>query len=178
MAVAVKDQLALMARYHKWATERLLTSIESIPEDSYRQSCGLFFGSIHGTLNHLLLTDSEIWYPRFTGGHAARQPLDEELESDRAALASRLLTAVARWTGHVASLNEDALAGELRFRMTTGQARHLPMPAALLHVFNHATHHRGQITAAISMLGFNYEPLDLPFLIFAQQATAQSAGSR
>ena len=42
------------------------------------------------------------------------------------------------------------------------------MPAALLHVFNHATHHRGQITAAISMLGFEYAPLDLPYLIFSE----------
>ena len=52
--------------------------------------------------------------------------------------------------------------------MTTGQARALPLPAALLHVFNHATHHRGQITAAISMLGLEYPPLDLPFLIFSE----------
>jgi uncharacterized damage-inducible protein DinB len=52
--------------------------------------------------------------------------------------------------------------------MTTGQKRVLAMPAALLHVFNHATHHRGQITAAISMLGFEYQSLDLPLLIFSE----------
>ena len=61
------------------------------------------------------------------------------------------------------------MADDLRYIMTTGQARALPMPSALLHVFNHATHHRGQITAAMSMLGFQYEPLDLPFLIFSEQ---------
>lgn len=178
MAVSVKHQLAQMARYHAWATERLLTSIAPIPEESYRQACGLFFRSIHGTLNHLLLTDSEIWYPRFTRGRSASLPLDEELQSDRAALASRLITAVARWPGYVAGLSEDELADDLHFTMTTGQARELPMPAALLHVFNHATHHRGQISAAISMLGFKFEQLDLPFLIFAEQASRQSAGSR
>ena len=57
--------------------------------------------------------------------------------------------------------------------MTTGQARTLPMPAALLHVFNHATHHRGQITAAMSMMGFEYQPLDLAQLIFAEQASCR-----
>ena len=67
-----------------------------------------------------------------------------------------------------------ALAADLRFTMTTGQARTLPMPAALLHVFNHATHHRGQITAAISMLGFGCQPLDLPHLIFAEQAVPKA----
>ena len=60
MAVSAEDQLAQMARYHAWATERRLTSIASIPDEFYRKPCGLFFRSIHGTLNHLLLTDSEI----------------------------------------------------------------------------------------------------------------------
>jgi uncharacterized damage-inducible protein DinB len=62
MIASAKDQISQMARYHKWATERLLSSIEPIPEEAYKRPCGLYFGSIHGTLNHLLLTDSEIWH--------------------------------------------------------------------------------------------------------------------
>jgi uncharacterized damage-inducible protein DinB len=170
MAVSVKDQLVQMARYHAWATGRLLTSIAPIPDEVYNKPCGLFFQSIHGTLNHLLLTDSEIWYPRFTESCSASLPLDAELESDRTVLALRLIAATARWPEYVERLDEPALADDLRYTMTTGQARVLPMPGALLHVFNHATHHRGQITAAISMSGFEYEPLDLPFLIFSELA--------
>ncbi len=64
-----------MARYHaRVETERLLASMAPMPDELYRQPCGLFFGSIHGTLNHLLLTDSEIWYPRFTGSRSASLP--------------------------------------------------------------------------------------------------------
>lgn len=170
MAVSAKEQLAQMARYHAWATELLLVSIAQIPDELYNKPCGLFFRSIHGTLNHLLLTDSAIWYPRFTEGRSASLPLDAELETDRTDLASHLIEATARWTGYVASLEESVLAGDLHYIMTTGQARALPMAGALLHVFNHATHHRGQITAAISMLGFAYQPLDLPFLIFSELA--------
>lgn len=167
MAVSAKKQLAQMARYHAWATERLLMSVTPIPDESYSKPCGLFFGSIHGTLNHLLLTDGEIWYPRFVQTPTTSLALDAELESDRTNLASRLIAATARWSGYVESLEEPALADDLRYTMTTGQARVLPMSSALLHVFNHATHHRGQITAALSMLGFEYQPLDLPFLIFS-----------
>ena len=76
-------------------------------------------------------------------------------------LQSHILSEEARYP------SAEALADDLRFTMTTGQARTLPRPAALLHVFNHATHHRGQITAAISMLGFECQPLDLPHLVFA-----------
>jgi uncharacterized damage-inducible protein DinB len=43
MAVSAKDQIAQMARYHEWATERLLASIEPVPDELYRQACGLFF---------------------------------------------------------------------------------------------------------------------------------------
>lgn len=170
MTVSAKDQLALMARYHGWATERLLASVETMPEEAYRRPCGLFFQSVHGTLNHLLLTDSEIWYPRFAGAPTGSIALDAEIEGDRAKLAARLIAATARWREYVDGLSEAGLAEDLRFTMTTGQARTLPMPAALLHVFNHATHHRGQITAAMSMMGFEFQPLDLAQLIFAEQA--------
>ena len=172
MTVSAKDQLALMARYHGWATERLLASVEPMPEEAYRRPCGLFFQSVHGTLNHLLLTDSEIWYPRFAGAQTGIFALDAEIESDRVKLSSRLIAATARWVEHIDSLSDTALTHDLRFTMTTGQARTLPMPAALLHVFNHATHHRGQITAAMSMMGFEYQPLDLAQLIFAEQASS------
>jgi uncharacterized damage-inducible protein DinB len=170
MAVSARDQLAQMARYHAWATERLLTSIEPIPDDSYRQPCGIFFGSIHGTLNHLLLTDGGMWYPRFTGAPIMALPLDAELESDRGLLASRLREAAGRWSQYIESLDEPTLAGDLHYTMSTGQPRVLPMSGALLHVFNHGTHHRGQVTAAMSMLGFEYPPLDLPYLIFDELA--------
>lgn len=166
----MKDQIAQMARYHHWATERLLSAIVPMSDEAYRRSCGLFFGSIHGTLNHLLLTDSGFWYPRFTGGAVTTLPLDAELESDRSALAARLMSATALWPGLVEGLGDTALAGDLHYTMTTGDKRSLPMSAALLHVVNHATHHRGQITAAMTMLGYDFPPLDLPYLVFSEQA--------
>ncbi|GLV23223.1 damage-inducible protein DinB [Sphingobium sp. TomMM35A] len=168
MTVSAKMQLAQMARYHAWATERLLASVKEIADEQYHQPCGLFFGSVHGTLNHLLLTDSGIWYPRFAQLPVTGLGLDAEVEADRAELASSLKAATARWSAYIDGLDEAAVAGDLSYTMTTGQARVLPMASALLHVFNHGTHHRGQITAAISMLGFAYEPLDLPFMIFSE----------
>lgn len=168
MTVLAKMQLTQMARYHAWATDLLLTSVAQISEEFYRKRCGLFFGSIHGTLNHLLMTDSEIWYPRFVQGSITSLSLNAELETDRTNLAARLIAATARWSVYIKSLDETALSGDLRYTMTTGQERVLPMSSALLHVFNHATHHRGQITAAMSMLGFDYPPIDLPFMIFSE----------
>ncbi|MEZ5742405.1 MAG: DinB family protein [Sphingomonadaceae bacterium] len=172
MTASLQSHLEQMARYHHWATARLLSSVDLVPDEDYRRDCGLFFASIHGTVNHLLLTDKMIWFPRFSGGEVASRSLDAEVEGDRALLASRLLEATAVWSGFVGALDEATLAGELAYRMTTGQQRRLPMAAALNHVFNHATHHRGQVTAALSQMGHDYEPLDLPFMIFEEKSAS------
>lgn len=170
MGISLKDQVAQMARYHVWATDRLLNAVAAIPDELYAKQCGLFFGSIHGTLNHLLLTDSEIWFSRFSGAEITSLPLDGELERDRSLLASRLKAAAAQWSGYIASLDEAQFGADLHYTMTTGQPRSLSRASALFHVFNHGTHHRGQVTAAITMLGFEFPPLDLPLLIFSEVA--------
>ncbi|RAK63146.1 damage-inducible protein DinB [Phenylobacterium kunshanense] len=170
MTIAARSLLDQMARHHVWATERLLSSLEALPEDDYRRPCGLFFGSIHGTLNHLLLTDREIWFPRFASGRSPSLPLDAELERDRRRLASGLIEAAAQWSDYLEGVSEGDLAGDLHYVMTTGQPRTLPTAATLLHVFNHATHHRGQITAAISLLGYEFLPLDLAYLLISERA--------
>jgi uncharacterized damage-inducible protein DinB len=170
MSVTVKGQLGQMAEYHVWATERLMASIARLPDEVYCKPSGLFFGSIHGTVNHLLLTDAEIWYPRFAEGRSASFALDAEIEPDRALLASKLIDATARWPAYVAALDDRTLGGDLSYTTTNGVSRNSPFAMTLLHVFNHATHHRGQVTAAISGAGFDYEPLDLLWSIWLRAA--------
>jgi uncharacterized damage-inducible protein DinB len=174
MASSTTGELDLFARYHGWATKRLLMSVADLPDDIYRRPCGLFFGSIHGTLNHLLLTDAEIWFPRFAENRSPSFALDTEIASDRPHLADRLQAGADRWSAFVARLAPEQFAGDLLYRTTQGTERRLPYAAALLHVFNHATHHRGQITAAISGAGLECLPLDLLVMIGQDMASRQS----
>ena len=168
MTTTLKDHLALFARYHGWATERLLASVGELPDEIYRRDAGLFFRSVHGTLNHLLLTDAQLWYPRFAEGRSPALALDAEIEGDRPRLAERLADAARKWPPFVTGLSEEQLAGSLTYRTTQGAERSLPLAAALLHVFNHATHHRAQATAGLSAAGHPYAPLDLLMLIAAE----------
>ncbi len=57
-----------LARYNVWATARVLDAVRALPEEAYRRDMGLFFKSIHGTLNHLLVGEHHLWFVRFAEG--------------------------------------------------------------------------------------------------------------
>ncbi len=148
------------AAYHAWATERLLAGhIEPLPEADYRRDVGLFFRSIHGTLNHLLVAE-RIWQPRFIENQSPRLSLDAELFTDRAPLLAALRAAAGRWGGWLATLAPEDLDGALHYTRTDGQQVVVPRAATLGHIFNHGTHHRGQITAALTAMGHAAPELD------------------
>ena len=150
-----------LARYNVWALSRLYGSVDRLSDDDYRRDLGLFFKSIHGTLNHLLLAEHSIWYPRFAENVSNRMALDTELEADRKALRGRLLTAAARWSPLLASWPASRFDGTLSYTTTKGTSVALPFALTLAHVFNHATHHRGQVSAAVTMVGGTVPELDM-----------------
>ena len=162
-----------LARYSAWAYARLLDGVAGVPEADYRRDLGLFFGSIHGTLNHLLVGEHHLWFPRFAEGVSPRLALNAELEADRASLDARLRAGAARWEPLMAHWAPERFAGRLDYTTTQGQALSLPFAATLGHVFNHGTHHRGQITAALTALGQSCPELDL--VAFLRTPTELSA---
>lgn len=152
---------ARLARYGAWANARLLDAVAAVPDADYRRDLGLFFGSLHGTLNHLLVGEHHVWFPRFSEGASPRLALDAELEPDRARLDARLREGAARWAPLIATWDARRFEGSLDYTTTQGQPVSLPFAATLTHVFNHGTHHRGQITAALTALGRPCPELDL-----------------
>lgn len=167
----LRSQLLVLARYNEWASQRLFAALDAVPEEDYRRDLGLFFRSIHGTLNHLLVGEHGLWFARFVDGVSPALALDAELEPDRARLRERLLEGAARWAPWIATLPEARLAGQLDYRSTRGQDLSLPFASTLIHVFNHGTHHRGQITAALTGLGQSCPALDLVYFLVEQSET-------
>ncbi len=164
----------LLAGYNAWATERLLQAVAEVPEADYRRDLGLFFKSLHGTLNHLLVGEHLLWFRRFAEGVSPRVELDAEAEADRARLAQRLREGAARWEDLIASWDESRLSQRLDYTTMRGAAASLPMAATLAHVFNHATHHRGQATAALTALGQPCPELDLVYYLQAHSTPARN----
>ena len=159
-----------LARYHVWATQRVLDAVAALDEAAYRRDAGLFFRSIHGTLNHLLVTDQMVWLRRFAEGASPKLALDMEAEPDRARLAERLREGTARWQPLIEAWPAGRFAGTLDYTTMRGQPVSLPFGPTLAHVFNHGTHHRGQITAALTALGQPGPELDLVAMLQQEQA--------
>jgi uncharacterized damage-inducible protein DinB len=165
---------ASLARYNVWATERLLKAVEGVSEVEYRRDMGLFFRSIHGTLNHILMGEHLVWYPRFARGESPRKGSglrhDMEVEPDRAKLAAALLDGASHWEPLIGGWSAERFDGTLDYTTMGGEPVSLPFAATLGHVFNHGTHHRGQITAALTALG---QPgPDLDWVVLLQQTAA------
>ena len=154
-----------LARYNVWATARLLDAVAAVPDTDYRRDLGLFFKSIHGTLNHLLVGEHLLWFRRFDEGVSPRLALDAEVEADRTQLASRLRKGSACWAPLIAQWPVDRFEGTLDYTTMRGQQASLPFASTLAHVFNHGTHHRGQITAALTALDEPCPALDLVYFL-------------
>ncbi|QTD45925.1 DinB family protein [Ottowia testudinis] len=158
-----------LARYNAWATQRLLDGVAALSEQDYRRDAGLFFKSIHGTLNHLLVGEHLIWRRRFAEGLSPIVALNDEAEPDRASLAERLLQGAAHWQPLIESWPVERFDGVLSYTTMRGTQATLPFAATLAHVFNHGTHHRGQITAALTQLGQPCPELDLVYMLQQEQ---------
>jgi len=162
----------MFANYNAWANARLYAAVAALPADAFRAETGAYFGSICGTLNHLLVTD-RIWMRRLTGHGEAPGRLDAILYADLPSLAFARTVEDQRICDWVESLGEAGVAGVLRYaRVTTTDAIEQPVAEALAHLFNHQTHHRGQAHALVTRFGGAEAGPTLDLLAFQRERPA------
>jgi uncharacterized damage-inducible protein DinB len=155
------DYVRMMAGYNAWANRRLFAGCAKLVEANYKMDRGAAFKSLHGTLNHLLLTD-RIWAARFDGRPAPSWALDAILFDDFAALRVAREVEDDKLVFFTDRLGEEDMAKDFRWtRKADGMVVAQPLWAALSHLFNHQTHHRGQAHALLSAAGTEAPPLDL-----------------
>jgi len=164
--VITPDYVRVMARYNAWQNASLFGAADQINEDARRQDRGAFFGSIQGTLAHLLWGDT-IWMSRFDGwdAPAAGIPDSPAFIDDWVALKAARDLADGRildWAGRVSGAD---LTGDLAW-YSGAMKRDVTKPRALciIHMFNHQTHHRGQVHAMLTAAGARPDDTDLPFM--------------
>jgi uncharacterized damage-inducible protein DinB len=155
-----------MARYNRWQNENLYGVADTLSDAERRRERGAFFGSIHATLNHLLWGD-RIWMSRFAstpkpdGGIPQSVSLIadwDELKRERAAFDA----VIVDWADR---LDQASLDGELTWFSGARKAEvRKPRWLLVTHMFNHQTHHRGQVHCMLTQAGGKPGDTDLPLM--------------
>ena len=165
----MRSHFAMFARYNEWANRRLYAAAGAMADGDYRANRGAFFGSVHGTLNHLLLAD-RIWMRRFTGQGETYARLDEILFDDFSALRSARGAEDARITGWVDTLDDEKFAGTFTYQTIVNPTDITqPLAPAVAHFFNHQTHHRGQVHALLTAIGGRDAAPSLDLIMFQRE---------
>ena len=156
----------MMARYNAWQNKGVRAVVEAMDQDALTQDRGAFFGSIFGTLNHLIWGDT-IWISRFDGGPGPQVAPEQHCESTPTiavwgAERFRLDGRISEWARSVSALD---LTGDLTWRSAMADwTKTAPMGMCVTHFFNHQTHHRGQIHAMLTAAGHTLPDTDLPLM--------------
>jgi len=156
-----------MAAYNAEMNRRIYDAAARLSEDARRANRGAFWGSIHGTLNHILWADTT-WMTRFDNWEKLSAGIKESdaLHQDFLALRNSRTEAdrrIADWAGRV---KLEWLQGELAW-VSAVLGREIRKSKTLLvtHFFNHQTHHRGQVHAMLTAAGEKTGDTDLPFVL-------------
>ena len=166
-----REDIVLLASYNAAMNIRLYAAAGTLPKDVLSADRGAFFGSVLGTLNHIVAGDT-IWLRRFmahpsdfpalkaVGDMAAPASLAHIHSDDLDSLLEHRVRLDAIIVALAAELSDSDLAQPLSYRNSRGDCRK-NFGALLLHFFNHQTHHRGQVSTLLSQSGVDIGVTDL-----------------
>lgn len=162
----------LMAVYNQRMNLSIYNASEQVSETEIAKNRGAFFGSITGTLNHILVGDL-IWLRRFAmhpNNFSSLEPilkmkepqaLDEILYVNLAELRHARITVDTAIIQFTNGLTHDHLTKALHYKNTKGNPFRKDFGSLIQHMFNHQTHHRGQVSTLLSQLGIDIGVTDL-----------------
>lgn len=183
----IKAHFVHMARYNKWAYNVLFDKIHLLSSDEYGQQEQVFSYSIHGTLTHLLLAEN-LWFSRIVQSEAHELSQlypdvnvnelwklgasngglhwHQVFACDKQLMQAKILNQCDLWIEYLETLSDSDFGNNFVYKDTKGTEYSRRLCDALTHVFNHGTHHRGQISCLVMQhLGGGQAP-EMDFLYF------------
>jgi uncharacterized damage-inducible protein DinB len=145
--------------YTSWASRRLVSAISSLPAEELSRDFRTADHSILGTLVHIYAAD-RIWFGRIQGNPPARF-LDPEQDMRVDVLRADWPRLHERWQDWAVQQDDNSLHQKLAYKDLKGNRYETPLWQIVLHVVNHGTHHRGQVSGFLRALGHTPPPLDL-----------------
>tara|TARA_R110001592_G_scaffold179430_2_gene421048 strand:+ start:2161 stop:2697 length:537 start_codon:yes stop_codon:yes gene_type:complete len=171
----LKEHVYLMADYNQWMNQKIYEAVSSMAPETLHQDKGAFFGSIFASLNHICVADT-LWLKRFSAvlqTYKAYEPISalptpESLNTflannfndlkDRRVLLDEALLELASF------LTDEELLQPINYQNSKGVMANKTLFNLLMHLFNHQTHHRGQITTLLNQSGIDIGITDLVFI--------------
>jgi len=168
----MKNQFELLAKYNQKMNQNIYTVCHSLNEFEMRKHRGAFFGSIINTLNHILVGDI-IWLKRIANQYNQLNCLSEInsfdtpnslsqiLFDDFSILEQARLYIDSVFISLIAELNDNQLTSNMQYQNINEETFNQSLCDVLLHIFNHQTHHRGQVSTLLSQNDMDYGCTDL-----------------
>ena len=150
----------MLARYNRISNLRLFAACAELNDAEYRMRRAGSFGGIHGLLNHILLGDRR-WMGLFENGEPATPPLNQILYDDLPGLQTARSREDARIESFFAGLDGAFWARTFPYTNNQGKDYVETAHVACSHLFNHQTHHRGQVHVMLSQTPVAPPSLDL-----------------
>jgi uncharacterized damage-inducible protein DinB len=154
------NYFAMFADYNAWANHRIFQACEKLSITEYMRERASGFGSLHATLNHILIVD-RIWIARIEGHTPPNLKPDQILYADLIGLKVARVAEDEHIRVMVAGIPEEALDRPLPYRNSRGDRLETPLRLVLGHLFNHQTHHRGRVHGLLSQTEIPPPGLDL-----------------
>jgi len=145
--------------YNYWARDRQLEACAVLSQEQLQDPTGSSFPSLRDTLAHLLGAEW-VWLERCRGHSPRSLPASNQFPT-LASIAERWRTVEQDVWSFLAELHEEALAHAVTYVGLTGKTWTYPLWRVLLHLVNHQSYHRGQVTMQLRQLGVAPPPVDL-----------------
>jgi uncharacterized damage-inducible protein DinB len=166
------EHLRLMAQYNQWMNAKVYDAAATLSAEELAKNRGAFFGSILGTLNHIAIGDI-LWLKRFTGLLATHSELDfiracnqpQALDETLFSTLEELYACRKQLDNVFVELANSMTVAELDQSVSYHNMKGIPATknsfSLLMHLFNHQTHHRGQVTTLLFQAGVDVGVTDL-----------------
>ena len=160
MAITV-EALRTHLDYTAWASSRLVEAASQLTNEELTRDFQTADHSVLGTLVHVYAAD-RVWLGRIQGNPPAKF-IDPERDMQLSVLKNDWPQLLERWKQWAAGLTDDSMRANISYKDLKGNPYQTPLWQITLHVVNHGTHHRGQVSGFLRAMGHTPPPLDLIF---------------
>lgn len=153
-----REVLEKHLHYTAWASKLLVTAAESLSAGELTRDFGTADKSVLGTLVHVFAAD-RIWYSRVVGPAQSFFVRPEDYSLD--VLRTEWPAVHERWLAFAAGITPEAAAAVISYKDLRGNDQAQPLWQILLHMVNHGSHHRGQVSGFLRSMGHKPPTTDL-----------------